>query len=112
MKTFEDYKINQEILLQFMEREGMLEKYEHGVFKGKMRVKKHLLPLFPERKYVRLYFKTFPEIDKAFLWGNKYRKPSYRERIWGVALWLGLYPRMKRRLLSKRFRPGEEWLPK
>ena len=111
MEAFENYKVNQEILLRFMEREGMLEKYEPGVFKGKMRVKKHLLPLFPERKYVRLYFKTYPETDKAFLWGNKYRMPTYRERVWVIALWLGLYPRMKRRLLSKRFRPRKDWLP-
>ena len=111
LSLFKDYITNQQILLQFMEREGMLEKYEEGVFKGKMRVKKHLLPLFPERKYVRLYFKTFPEIDRAFLCGNKYRKPTYRERVWVIALWLGLYPRQKRRLFSKRFRPRLEWLP-
>ncbi|MBO4599442.1 MAG: glycosyltransferase family 2 protein [Bacteroidales bacterium] len=111
LKTFEDYKLNQQILLKFFEREGLMEKYEEAVFKGKVRVKKHLLPLFPTRKYVRLYFKTYPEVDRAFLWGNKYRKPTYRERVWIAALWLGLYPRLKRRLMSKRFRPGKEWLP-
>ena len=111
LKYFEEYKINEQILLRFMEREGMLEEYEEGVFKSKMRVKKHLLPLFPERKYRRMYFNTFPEVDRAFLWGNQNRKPSYRERIWVIALWLGLYPKMKRRLYSKRFRPGKAWLP-
>ena len=110
MRMFEDYKVNWQILHQFMSRENLLEKYEIGVFKGKMRVKLLLLSLFPKRDYVRLYFKTFPEIDRAFLFGNKYRKPSYRERVWVVALWLGFYPRMKKRLLSKRFRPRNEWM--
>lgn len=110
MRMFEDYKVNWQILYQFMCRKHLLEKYEIGVFKGKMRVKKHLLPLVSEKKYRRLYFNTFPEVDRAFLVGNKYRKPTYRERIWVIAIWLGLYPRLKEKLYSKRFRPREEWL--
>ena len=110
MRLFEDYKVNWHVLYQFMGREHLLEKYEEGVFKGKMRVKKHLLPLVSEKKYRRLYFKTFPEVDIAFLLGNTYRKPSYRERVWVIAIWLGLYPRLKEKLYSKRFRPRKEWL--
>ena len=110
MRQFEAYKANWQILYQFMVREGLLEKYEVGVFKGKMRLKKHLLPLVSKRKYRRLYFATCPEVDRAFFWGNPYRTPSYRERVWVVAIWLGLYPMLKRRLYSKRFRPRKEWL--
>ena len=111
LKIFEDYKENQAVLYEFMRRERLLERYEVGVFKGKMRVKELLLPVVSERKYRRLYFKTYPEVDRAFMWGNKYRKPSYRERLWVIAIWLGLYQKMKRRLWSKRFRPRYDWLP-
>lgn len=111
LRLFEDYKVNWQILYQFMSREHLLEEYEEGVFKGKMRVKKHLLPLVSKRKYRRLYFNTFPEIDRAFLWGNKCRRTSYREQVWVIAIWLGLYPKLKKQLYSKRFRPRAEWLP-
>lgn len=110
-KMFEEYLENWEVLYAFMRRQNMLEKYEEGVFKGKMRIKKMLLPMLANRKYRRLYLSTFPEVDRAFMWGNKYRKPTYRERIWIMAVWLGLYPTFKKRLNSKRFRPRLNWIP-
>ena len=107
LNTFEDHLANWQVLHEFMCREGLLEKYEEGVFKSKMRIKEHLL----DRKNRRRYFQTFPEVDKAFMWGDEYRKPTYRERVWVIVVWLGLYRQLRRRVRSKRFCPRKEWLP-
>ncbi len=111
VRLFEDYKKNQDVLIRFMSREGLLEKYEQGMFVGKVKVKRMLLPLVSQRKYRRLYFGAYPEVDRAFVFGNSHRRPCYRERVWVAAIWLGLYSKMERRLYSKRFRPRLDWLP-
>lgn len=111
LKIYYDFLENFSIVLQFLEDKGIAEKYEHGIFRNKIRAKWHLLPLLPKREYRRLWVKTYPEVNRAFLFGDKNRKPSYRERFWFIAMSTGLYPRFKRVIYSKRLRPRPEWQP-
>lgn len=111
LKIYNDFMENFNIVLQFIKDKNVEEKYENGIFLNKIRAKSYLLPLFPKRKYRKMWVKTFPEVNHSFLFGDKHRKPSYRERFWMIAMSIGLYPRFKRIIYSKRLRPRPGWQP-
>lgn len=109
LKKHDSFKSNVDIYVQFLEREGISDKYGRGIFINKMRTKNRLLPILNQRKYVRLWLHTYPETNKVVLFGNKYYKSTYREKTWFFAVVLGLFPKHKKRLCSKRFNPCKEW---
>lgn len=111
LKIYYDFIENLEIVLRFLEDKGTLEKYESGMFLNKVHAKYYVMPLLPRFKYLRLWVKTYPEVNRSFLFGDKYRKPTYRERFWVASMSLGMYPRFKRVIYSKRLRPRPEWVP-
>ena len=86
------------------------EKYKRGEIIYKIRIKNRLLPMVDKCKYRRLWWNTYPEVNKVILLGNKCYKPTYREWVWVFAIMTGLYPWQKKRLRSRRFRPLEEWI--
>lgn len=110
LKNLDSFKSNVDILTGFLKREGVDEQYGRGIFINKMRTKNRLLPILKQRKYVRLWFHTYPEINKVILFGNKHYKSTYREKVWFFAILFGLYPKYKKRLHSKRFFPCSEWV--
>ena len=110
LKNLDSFKSNVDIYVQFLKREGISDKYGRGIFINKMRTKNRLLHIIGERKYIRLWLRTYPEINKVILFGNRYYKTSYREWAWFFATLLGLFPKQKKRLFSKRFYPCEEWV--
>ena len=96
--------------VKFLEDHHLSKRYERGVFVHKVRTKNRLLPLTGQRKYRKLWRNTFPEVNKVIFWGNKCNPSTYREKVWYLAINMGLYPKFKKRLLSKRFFPYNEWL--
>lgn len=102
---------NYEVLNGFMKRNNLTERYERGVFVSKASIRNCLLPLLGKRKYRRLFLNTFPEVNRAFLFGIKNHKPSWKERMWIICIWLGLYPKYKT-FIFKHFLPGEGWYGK
>ena len=101
---------NNKILFDFLEREGVAEKYAQGIWINKVMAKNEMLPFTNKWKYRRIWLRTYPEVNKMLLCGNKTYKSTYREKIWLTAICLGLFPRFRRRLLSKRFKPAAEWM--
>lgn len=110
LKNHDDFKSNVDILIGFLEREGVREKYGRGIFVNKVRTKNRLLRIVGQKKYIKLWLKTYPEINKVILFGNKYHKSTYREKVWFFAIVLGLYPKYKKRLHSRRFFPYQGWI--
>ena len=100
---------NNNVLFGFLEREGVAEKYAEGILRNKVLAKNRVLEYTDNRKCRKLWLQTYPEVNRILLFGGKEHKSTYREKIWIVVIWLGLYPRMKCRLLSKRFRPEKIW---
>ena len=104
LKRYHDYVQNNELLSDFYERNGLNENYRHGMIVNKSYARNELLSLTGSRKYRKMWRRTYPELNRMMLWGS-----TYREKIWVVAVSLGLYPRCKRFLLSKRLRPAAVW---
>ena len=90
MKLYNDFKGNVNILMEFYQREGLIEKYALGVFINKLRTKNRLRFYIHKRKYRRLWIETYPEINKILLIGSFYYKPSKRNYLWFFALVMGL----------------------
>ena len=110
LKNHDSFKSNVDIYVRFLEREGVSDKYGRGIFINKMRTKNRLLRILDQRKYVRLWLRTYPEVNRVCLFGNKHYKSTYREKAWIVSIALGLYPWQKKRLCSERFFPCHEWV--
>ena len=104
LRRYRDFVQNNELLSAFYEQNGLNERYSHGMIVNKSYARNELLPLAGKRKYRRMWRKSYPELNKMMVHGS-----SYREKIWLVAVSIGLYPRFKRLLLSKRLRPAEVW---
>lgn len=100
---------NTKILLDFWEEMRLCEQYERGYIITKTNVKNALLPITDKLKYRKLWYSTYPELNKLMFWGSKDHPSSYRNKIWFIAIMLGLYPKFRRILFSKRLRPSEEW---
>ena len=101
---------NNNILFQFLEREGVAEKYAQGIWINKVMAKNDVLPYTNKLKYRLLWLRTYPEVNKMLLFGDKNHKSTYREKIWLLAICLGLFPRLRHRLLSKRLKPARIWV--
>lgn len=110
LKNHDSFKSNVDIYVRFLEREGVSDKYGRGIFINKMRTKNRLLRILDQRKYVKLWLNTYPETNRVCLFGNKYYKSTYREKAWIISIALGLYPRLRKRLRTKRFYPCQEWV--
>ena len=100
---------NNNVLFGFLEREGVSEKYAEGILAMKVRAKNEVLSYTNQRKCMRLWLRTYPEVNKVLMFGDNSHKSTYREKLWLFAICMGMYPRFKRRLLSRRFKPDRIW---
>jgi len=103
------YVRNNKVIFDFLKREGVDKKYAEGILANKVLARNLILPYTKKLKYRKLWLKTYPEVNKLLLLGNKEYRSTYREKLWFLAIGLGLYPKMKHRLLSKRFKPDRMW---
>lgn len=106
---YEQQLVNTDLLIEFWEKQGLQEKYEMGYIITKAHARNILLDITNKRKYRKLWLRTYPELNKLIFWGNKNHPSSYRNKIWLVAVSLGLFPSCQRYLLSKYLRPSDEW---
>ena len=108
LKVVDELLTNYRIMEEFIAKHHIMEQYPDCTFYSKLNIRNRLLPFWGERKYRRRYLRTFPEMNRIYLFGNKYHRPSWRERVWILALMLGLYPLMGK-LLHKYCRPYSAW---
>ena len=110
MRNYNDFKRNFTVAWDFLKREGVSEKYKRGAIINKLRTKNRLLDVTNKWKYRKLWWSTYSEINKVILFGNDCYKTSYKEWVWVVFIMLGLYPRFRKWLRSRRFLPSVEWI--
>jgi len=109
-RAFNEFLVNHQVLMEFMHKEGLEERYENGIFINKVAARNMLLPIIGKPKYWWKCVSTFPEVNWMFLFGNKNRKPTWRERVWILDIMLGLYPLLNK-FIRKHCRTGREWWP-
>lgn len=103
------YMNNNKVIFGFLERKGVAKKYAEGMLINKVLAKNLMLPYTGKLKYRRLWLQTYPEVNRMLLFGSRDHRSTYKEKVWLLAIWLGLYPRMRDRLLTKRFKPERIW---
>ena len=104
-----EYSGNIQIIEDFFRSKGCVDLFAKGLYISKVNVRNYLLPLVGKKKYRRMWMKSFPETNKAIFWGDKSHKSTYRDKIWYLGVTLGFYPRFRKILIKKIFRPGPEW---
>ncbi len=110
LSNYYESKRNFTIAWGFLDHVGVREKYMRGEVIYKLRIKNRLLAVTNKWTYRKLWWSTYPEINRVIFFGNECYRPSYREWVWVVFIMLGLYPRYAKRLRTKRFLPSCEWL--
>ena len=103
------YKSNLDLVINFLKEKGVYDKYLEGVYLNKFYVKRLMLPFIADKVCRKLWFDTYPEFNRVLFWGDAVYKSSYRHKIWMIAMKMGLLPKFKRRLQSKRFLPSRLW---
>lgn len=90
LDIFNSYVSNLEILIRFYQRENISEKHGVALFINKLRAKNRFRFLIEKREYRKMWFTTYPEINKTLLFGSSYYKPSWRNWCWFFSLAIGL----------------------
>ena len=101
--------LNFDALQSNLKQFGIADNYQRGLVVTQMCAKNYLLPYTNKLKYRRLWFKTYPETTSLMFWGNAQFHSCWREKLWVMAIFLGLFPMLKRVLLNRRFRPDCIW---
>ena len=109
LKIYNDHKANVDIVFAFLRKNGVLDQYGQCAYNLAVRTKCVLLPLVGERKYRRMWFDTYREMNRVILWGDAGHNSRWREKIWYLSIWLGLYPKVRKRLIGERLRMGSGW---
>lgn len=103
------YMENVNIMEDFMKKVGCEEQYWKGILIHKVRTRNQLLPIGNKWKYRKLWFQTYPEINKMLFWGDEHYHSTYKEKIWFIVVALGLYPYCKKYLGKNKMKPFRQW---
>ena len=109
VRNYEEYSENMQLIDDFLRKKGCADKYAAALYINKMNARNYLLPLVGEKKYREMWHDTFPEINKEMFWGGKGHNSRFRDKLWYVCIMLGLYPRMRKTLVERKFWPGHEF---
>ena len=109
-KKLQMYVQNNKLIFDFLEEKGIANKYSQGILINKIGAKNHIIHYTSQRKYLKLWLRTYPELNRLLVFGDKNHKSTYREKIWFLVICMGLYPRLEHRLKSRRLRPNAFWL--
>lgn len=82
---------NTNLRINFLEREGALNKYESVVLEWKYTARTNLLPLMNIRKYRKLWRNTFAELNRLYLQSNAI---SIRQKVKFILIYIGLYRKL------------------
>jgi glycosyltransferase involved in cell wall biosynthesis len=110
MSSYRGTVENVKIVSDFLERVGASETYWKGLLISKVNARNRLLPIINRKGKRRLWFRTFPEINKVLLCGNKQYHATYKEKVWFIVIALGLYPYCKKYMRGHKMRPFPQWL--
>lgn len=106
---FEQSCANTDIILQNIRLYNMESACERGIVFTKMCAKNYLLMHTNKLKYRRMWFRTYPETVSLMWHGNDTIQTTWKERVWLVVIWLGLFPGLKWLMLNRRFRVNYVW---
>ncbi|MCQ2294796.1 MAG: glycosyltransferase [Bacteroidales bacterium] len=95
MVQYHQFRENVLTYLYFLEREGILNKYRHGVVTKKYYTKIFLFPYLDSKEMRKLWLNTFPEINLKLIFGCSYYHPTVKERMRTLTLCLHIYPIVK-----------------
>ena len=109
VNRFNGYCQNSIILNNFLEQQGVAEKYSRGILLNKVMARNQISLLLGESKYRKLWKSTFPELNHIMFWGNSQYPSSFKNKLWYIAVVSGLYPRFRFILLSRYLRPSPLW---
>ena len=101
---------NIDALMVNLSNSGMERKYEKGVVSLKVSAKSYLLLYTNKLKYRKLWFNTYPETVSLMFKGSSDIPSGWKEKLWLVMIFLGLFPMLKRVLINRRFRPDPMWV--
>lgn len=105
----ESLMANIDIIIQFLKNEGCEDKYWLGILRQKLRARNRLLPLARSRKYRKMWFRIYPELNKILFWGDEKYHSSYKEKLWFFVMYFGLYAKLRNRLSKPKYRPWPQW---
>lgn len=101
---------NIDALLVNLSNSGMDKENTRGVISFKMCAKNYLLLHTDKLKYRKLWLSTYPETVSIMFKGNGEIQSGWKEKLWLVVIFLGLFPMLKRVMLNRRFRPNSIWM--
>ena len=109
LEIYNDYRANADIVLGFLRRKRIESLYGQCAYNVAVHVKCALLPIVGERKYRRMWLQTYPEMNRVILRGNATHHSRLREKIWYLSICLGMYPLVRKWLVSKRLEMNGGW---
>lgn len=80
---------NSKILLDFLEKVNLLEKYKYEIICLKNTAREELLPHLGLRKYRNMWLNTYPEINKQYIWNPIV---SIKDKVKFALIHLCIYP--------------------
>lgn len=104
-----DRKENTAIMARFLKDNGIYEKYYLAIVRHKSWGRNKLLNMLPNFRAWWTWMTLYPELNWTMLFGNKHIHSGWKEKLWFAAIALGLYPRLKKHLLSKKYCPNIIW---
>ena len=109
LRKHDGFMRNNMLIEGLYRQNGVEEKYRRGIDTNRMYAKNELLKIPKWAKSRRLWLQTYPEFNRIMLFGNEHYKSTYREKVWFVVIYLGLFNVLQRVLFSKYFRPAFIW---
>lgn len=110
LRRFHEDKANMELVIEILKKHGLYHDYKYDIIPTiKIPCRNTLLPLTKHYSYRKMWFKTFPEVNRHFLVGHQGLRPSYREWIWYISVITGNYQRFKKKLKSPALLMRQGW---
>lgn len=111
MQRFFDFVDNYDLVVELLKNQGIYETYHRDMFICYQKRALDMLRMVKDHKGRRQMLKTrLPELEKGFLKGGIFEKPTYREKIYYLAIVSGTYPYVHHLLHDhKFFRLRPEW---
>ena len=104
-----DRRHNIWIIEKFLKANQAEKQYFKGIVTEKSYCRNQLLTYSKDLRCWWLWMTMFPGLNWLLFWGNRQVKSTYREKLWFLSIASGLYPKLKKKLLHKKYRPALIW---
>ena len=78
-KKLQMFVQNNKVIFDFLDNKGLTEKYSQGILINKIGARNHIIHFTSQRKYLKLWLSTYPELNRLLVFGDKNHKSTYRE---------------------------------